>query len=67
MEIKVFSGQTYPLGATSVDGGVNFAVYSRQSTDMELVLFPSASVPSITFIKLNPPIYPGARQWSRNV
>ena len=32
-------GRTHPLGATVVPGGVNFCVYSRAATGVELVLF----------------------------
>ena len=32
-------GQSFPIGATIVDGGVNFSLYSRHATGVELVLF----------------------------
>ena len=32
-------GLSYPLGATLVDGGANFAVFSRTATKLELLLF----------------------------
>jgi glycogen operon protein len=32
-------GRSYPLGATSLPGGVNFTVFSRNATGVELVLF----------------------------
>ncbi len=32
-------GRSYPLGATNLPGGVNFSVFSRNATAMELVLF----------------------------
>jgi glycogen operon protein len=32
-------GRSYPLGAILVPGGVNFCVYSRAATSLELVLF----------------------------
>ena len=35
----VEQGRTYPLGATVVPGGVNFCVYSRAATGVELLLF----------------------------
>jgi isoamylase len=34
-------GSQFPLGATLVNGGVNFAVYSRHATDVFLLLFDS--------------------------
>ena len=36
-------GQSFPLGATVVDGGVNFCVYSRRAGGFELVLFDGAT------------------------
>jgi glycogen operon protein len=32
-------GRSYPLGATTLPGGVNFSVFSRNATGVELVLF----------------------------
>ena len=34
-------GRPYPMGATSMGGGVNFAIYSRHATAVSLVLFGS--------------------------
>jgi isoamylase len=36
-------GKSYPLGATVVPGGVNFSIYSKNSTALELLLFDEAS------------------------
>ncbi|MCL2440085.1 MAG: glycogen debranching protein GlgX [Alphaproteobacteria bacterium] len=36
---KVLPGRSYPLGATYVDGGVNFALYSSTAQKVELCLF----------------------------
>src|SRR5215469_671814 len=33
------TGQSAPLGATIVPGGVNFSVFSRNASDVELLLF----------------------------
>ncbi len=33
------SGSSWPIGATLVDGGVNFSVYSKHSTELQLLLF----------------------------
>ncbi|MGD0906806.1 MAG: glycogen debranching protein GlgX [Candidatus Acidiferrales bacterium] len=33
------TGQTAPLGATVIPGGVNFSIYSRNATGVELLLF----------------------------
>ena len=36
------TGNSSPLGATVVDGGVNFSLYSRDATGIELLLFDQA-------------------------
>ena len=33
------TGNSSPLGATVVNGGVNFSLYSREARGMELLLF----------------------------
>ncbi|MCB0159407.1 MAG: hypothetical protein KDD83_14825, partial [Caldilineaceae bacterium] len=33
------AGVSYPIGATLVDGGVNFCVYARDATQIDLLLF----------------------------
>jgi isoamylase len=35
----VETGQSYPLGATVAPGGVNFSIFSRTATSIELLLF----------------------------
>ena len=37
--IKATPGQWFPLGATQVDGGVNFAVTSSDATSVQVCLF----------------------------
>jgi glycogen operon protein len=51
----IFPGQSYPLGATIFDGGVNFCVFSRNATAVEILLFDDYrdSQPS-RIIPLNP-------------
>jgi glycogen operon protein len=39
MEIRVWPGQHYPLGATWDGNGVNFAIFSEHATAVELCLF----------------------------
>jgi len=39
MALHETTGQSAPLGATIVDGGVNFSLFSRSATGVELVLF----------------------------
>src|SRR5947209_7117727 len=33
------AGRSFPLGATPVPGGVNFSVYSRHASEIELLFF----------------------------
>ncbi len=40
--LKTWLGYPYPLGATWMDNGVNFALYSAHATGVELCLFDSA-------------------------
>src|SRR5215831_1786778 len=39
MNPKVLTGQSTPLGATIANGGVNFCIYSRHSSGVELLFF----------------------------
>ena len=43
--MTVSPGRSFPLGATLVDGGVNFCVFSREARRLELVLFDGADDP----------------------
>ena len=36
---SVLRGSSAPIGATLVDGGVNFSVYSKHATELQLLLF----------------------------
>jgi len=48
-------GKAYPLGAAVVYGGVNFSVYSKNSTGVELLLFNEPDDPKpVQIIKLDP-------------
>jgi len=40
--VRTFLGQPYPLGATWIGNGVNFAIFSEHATGVELCLFDSA-------------------------
>ncbi|MFO0806557.1 MAG: glycogen debranching protein GlgX [Gemmataceae bacterium] len=46
MTISSELGQPAPLGATVVDGGTNFSLYSRTATGVELVLFDREDAPA---------------------
>ena len=37
--IQSTSGQAFPIGATVTEGGVNFSIFSKNSTQVELLLF----------------------------
>jgi len=41
--MNVSPGRSFPLGATSVEGGVNFSVFSSQASRLELLLFDRAT------------------------
>src|SRR5512139_3830016 len=41
--MSVSAGRSFPLGATPVEGGVNFCVFSRRASRLELLLFDDAS------------------------
>ncbi|MGF1568180.1 MAG: glycogen debranching protein GlgX [Nodosilinea sp.] len=59
MSQSILPGQSYPLGATVYAVGVNFCIYSKHATGIDLLLFESANIlePS-RVITLNP-------QWNR--
>jgi glycogen operon protein len=40
--LKLSAGRSFPIGATVVDGGVNFCVYSKHAMRVELLLFDHA-------------------------
>ena len=52
MTLDILCGQSFPLGATIRDQGVNFCVYSEGATAIELLLFddPDAPQPSQVII-----------------
>jgi glycogen operon protein len=53
--MTVSAGRSFPLGATPVEGGVNFCVYSRRASRMELLLFDDAGdAEPATVIRLDP-------------
>ncbi len=48
-------GQSFPIGATPLDGGVNFSLFSRHATAVDLVLFDDAEdVSPARVVSLNP-------------
>jgi glycogen operon protein len=45
MKVEIRPGQSFPLGATLYPSGVNFSVYSKNATGMDLLLFDEVSDP----------------------
>ncbi len=45
MKPEATAGRTSPQGATVVDGGVNFSLFSRLATGVELLLFDREDAP----------------------
>src|SRR5947209_1478767 len=48
------AGRSYPLGATPVAGGVNFSVYSRNASSIELLLFDRTDPRPTSVIRIDP-------------
>src|SRR5262245_9711869 len=48
----IVKGRDYPLGATVVNGGVNFALYSRNATAVYLLLFDTPNSEPTDVIRL---------------
>jgi isoamylase len=42
---SILPGQSFPLGATVLDGGVNFCLFSRDCTGIDLLLFDQSDAP----------------------
>ncbi len=52
------AGNRYPAGASQVPGGVNFSIYSRHATHVELLLFETAkSLQPFQVIPLDPRLH----------
>jgi glycogen operon protein len=64
MDLSVQPGNSYPLGATVYDDGVNFSLYSKHATGIDLLLFdsPDAPYPAHT-IHLNPRYHRSFHYW----
>jgi glycogen operon protein len=58
------TGRSFPLGATILPGGVNFSVFSRQATRVEVLLFddPAAAQPT-SVIDLDPRTHRTYHYW----
>src|SRR5215470_14355716 len=57
-------GASFPLGATSIEGGVNFSVFSSQASRLELLLFDSAcDADPAHVIRLDAPAHKTYHYW----
>ncbi len=64
MHFDISPGQTYPLGATAYPEGVNFSVFSKHATAIELLLFDTDESPQPSqVIKLDPEHYKTFYYW----
>lgn len=52
--VREQSGRSAPLGARVVDGGVNFSLFSRTATQVELLLFDQEDAPPARIVRLDP-------------
>src|SRR5262245_27775447 len=61
---RISPGRSFPLGATRVDGGVNFSVFSREARQVELLLFEDveAAAPA-EVIRLEAPAHRTYHYW----
>lgn len=51
---RIFPGQAYPLGATMMNGGVNFALFSKNATLVQLLLFDTGGGDEVQTVSLDP-------------
>ncbi|MEE3719578.1 glycogen debranching protein GlgX [Tumidithrix elongata RA019] len=60
----ILPGKSFPLGATVYPNGVNFCIYSKSCTALELLLFDHADAPQPSrVIKLDPKRYKTFHYW----
>src|SRR5215472_9544670 len=56
-------GSPAPLGATMVDGGVNFSVYANHADALELLLFDRVDAAPVRTIRLDPASHRTYNYW----
>jgi len=62
--MTVWAGRSFPLGATPVEGGVNFCVYAKCASRLELLLFDDAVDPEpAEVIRLDAPAHRTYHYW----
>ncbi|MFM7476654.1 MAG: hypothetical protein ACKO2T_13295, partial [Microcystis aeruginosa] len=55
MTLKTDHGKSHPVGATVLADGINFSLFSKYATAIELLLFDDANSPQPSqIIRLNP-------------
>ncbi len=57
------TGRSAPLGASVEQGGVNFSLYSRDATRVDLLLFDSEDAPPSRVIRLDPSVNRTYHYW----
>ena len=63
-DMNISPGRCFPLGATLVEGGVNFCVFSSQASRLELLLFDSAGdAEPARVIRLDAPAHRTYHYW----
>src|SRR5271163_411731 len=61
------AGLASPLGATVVDGGVNFSVYSRDAVEMDLTLFDHEDAAPARVLRFDPAVNRTYHYWHQFV
>ena len=59
----IIPGASFPLGATVISGGVNFSVFSRNATSVELLLFECEADAPVRLISLSRHMYCTSHYW----
>jgi glycogen operon protein len=63
MEPDMPAGRSSPLGATIVDGGVNFSLYARNATRVELLLFDRIAAAPSHVVPIDPALGRAYHYW----
>ncbi len=62
--MRILPGRAAPLGASVEDGGVNFSVYAKEATRVELLLFEHADSPGPSrVLELSAPTHTSFHYW----
>ena len=67
-DLSVLEGKSFPLGATRRGDGVNFSVYSKHATGLDLLLFDDVDDHSPRrVIRLDPQVHRSGDYWHAHV